>query len=384
MTGTAEPRTKLRVGVIFGGRSGEHEISLISARSVMEAMDPDRYEIVPIGITPDGLWVMGESAVALLNGSFPGATAAGVRPAALLADPSRQALLELAPAEQGEQVLTSLPLDVVFPVLHGPYGEDGTIQGLLELANLPYVGAGVLASAVAMDKAVAKAVFRAYGLPVVPYWVIKRQGWEEDPAGTVAEIERAIGYDCFVKPACLGSSVGITKAHHRAELEKALRVAAAYDRKIIVEKAVPAREIEVSVLGNDAPMASVPGEIVPCREFYDYRAKYIEGRSELLIPAPLSDALAERIRELAVRAYTAIDCAGMARVDFLLDRETLEPYVNEVNTIPGFTSISMYPKLWEASGIPYAELIDRLIDLALERHVDKNRSRTRYAPELEE
>lgn len=376
----AERRAKLRVGVIFGGRSGEHEISLISARSVMGAMNPERYEIVPIGITQDGRWVMGESALALLNGG----QADRERPAALLADPSRQALLELAPAGERECVLQSLPLDVVFPVLHGPYGEDGTIQGLLELANLPYVGAGVLASAVAMDKAVAKAVFRAHGLPVAPYLVVKRRAWEADPAGVAAEIERVIGYDCFVKPACLGSSVGITKAHHRAELEKALRVAAAYDRKIIVEKAVPAREIEVSVLGNDDPIASVPGEIVPCREFYDYRAKYVEGRSELLIPAPLSDALAERIRELAVRAYTAIDCAGMARVDFLLDRETNEPYVNEVNTIPGFTSISMYPKLWEASGISYTELIDRLIDLALERHADKNRSLTRYAPELEE
>jgi D-alanine-D-alanine ligase len=293
--------------------------------------------------------------------------------------------MRLEPREQ-EQALKAIQvsrLDVVFPILHGPYGEDGTVQGLLELAGLAYVGAGVAASAVGMDKALFKDIMCAHGLPVVPYLVIKRKSWEREPDETLARIEAELGYDCFVKPANLGSSVGISKAHNRAELRAALDEAARYDRKLVVEVAVDAREIEISVLGNDEPIASVPGEIVPCNEFYDYSAKYLDGESELLIPAPIPADMSERVQRLAVEAYLAIDCAGMARADFLLDRQTGQVYVNEVNTLPGFTPISMYPKLWEASGVSYTELIDRLIQLALERHADKGRSATEYqVPEV--
>jgi D-alanine-D-alanine ligase len=275
-------------------------------------------------------------------------------------------------------------IDVVFPVLHGPYGEDGTVQGLLELSGLPYVGAGVTASAVGMDKAVFKDVMRARGLPIVDYLVFKRKAWDADPEAVVAEIEDQFRYPVFTKPANLGSSVGVAKCHDRTELVAGLQEAARYDRKLIVEAAVPkAREIEISVLGNDDPIASVPGEIIPGREFYSYEAKYIDTgdeASELLIPAPLSAEMTEDVQELAVRVYKAIDCAGMARVDFLLSGETDTLYVNELNTIPGFTDISMYPKLWEASGIPYPELIDRLIELALERHTDKARTEVSYRP----
>ncbi len=369
-------KKKLRVGLIFGGRSGEHEVSLISAQGVMSALDRDRYEIVPIGITKEGRWLAsGDPMKALLSG-----VVAESRPAALLADPSQRGLMCLEEQEQ-RQALRAIQvsqLDVVFPVLHGPYGEDGTIQGLLELAGVPYVGAGVAASAVGMDKALFKEIVRARGLPVAPYLVIKRKVWEQRPEETVARIEAEIGYDCFVKPANLGSSVGVSKAHNRAELQVALAEAARYDRKLLVEVAIDAREIEVSVLGNDDPIASVPGEIIPSREFYDYAAKYLDGASELLIPAPIPAETAELVRRLAVEAYLAIDCAGMARADFLLDRQTGQVYLNELNTIPGFTPISMFPKLWEASGISYGELIDRLIELALERHADKGRSATSY------
>jgi len=370
-------RRKLRVGVIFGGRSGEHEISLRSARSVIHAMDPKQYDIVPIGITQSGRWITSGDSLQMLESGLDKETAV---PVALLAEPRHDALIELSLSEGGEpeQMLRANPIDVVFPVLHGPYGEDGTIQGLLELANIPYVGDGVLASALAMDKAVAKDVFRANGFPIVKHIMFKRKQWRRDPEALMDQAEAAIGYDCFVKPASLGSSVGITKAHNRDELNHALELAAEYDRKIIVEQAVDGREIEVAVLGNDEPLASIPGEIIPCREFYDYRAKYVEENSDLLIPAPIPHSLSHQIRKCAVDAYLALDCAGLARVDFLLERDSDRFYLNEVNTLPGFTSISMYPKLWEASGITYSELIDRLIDLAIERHGDKNRSRTSF------
>ncbi|MGD9048833.1 MAG: D-alanine--D-alanine ligase family protein [Anaerolineae bacterium] len=367
---------KVRVGLIFGGRSGEHEVSLMSAQGVMGAIDREKYEVVPIGITKGGRWLAaGDPMKALSSG-----VAAESNPALLLAEPSQQGLMRLETRER-EQALTAVQvsqLDVLFPILHGPYGEDGTVQGLLELAGLPYVGAGVAASAVGMDKALFKDIMCAHGLPVVPYLVIKRKSWEREPEETVAWIEAELGYDCFVKPANLGSSVGISKARNRSELRAALDEAARYDRKLVVEVAVDAREIEVSVLGNDEPMASVPGEIVPCNEFYDYSAKYLDGESELLIPAPLPAETADLVRRLATEAYLAIDCAGMARADFLLDRNTGQVYVNEVNTLPGFTPISMYPKLWEASGVSYTELIDKLIQLALERHADKGRSATDY------
>ena len=366
----------LRIGIIFGGRSGEHEVSLLSARGVMNAIDKTRYEVVPIGITKDGRWLAsGDPWKALNSGAM-----AETNPALLLAEPSNRGLMRLQDEEK-EQALTAVrvtQLDVVFPILHGPYGEDGTVQGLLELAGIAYVGAGVAASAVGMDKVLFKNIMVAHQVPTVPYLVILRKRWEREPDEVLAQVEAELGYNCFVKPANLGSSVGITKAHDRDELRAALDEAARYDRKLLVEEAIDAREIEISVLGNDEPIASVPGEIVPCNEFYDYSAKYLDGESELLIPAPISEETAGRIAELALKAYRAIDCAGMARVDFLLDRETGEVYLNEVNTLPGFTPISMYPKLWEASGISYPELIDRLIQLALERHEDKGRSATTY------
>ena len=368
---------KLRVGLIFGGRSGEHQVSLVSAKGVMNAIDTDKYEIVPIGITLEGRWLAsGDPHKALCSG-----VAAESRPAALLAEPSQKGLMRLEEQDRdlGIRAVRESRIDVVFPILHGPFGEDGTVQGLLELANIPYVGAGVMASAVGMDKCIFKAVMRAHGLPVVRDLLVKRRAWEKGAEDTLARIESEIGYPCFVKPANLGSSVGISKARKRSELRSTLDSAARYDRRLIVEVAVDgAREIEVSVLGNDDPIASVPGEIVPCNEFYDYAAKYIDDRSELLIPAPIPDQTAEQVRQMALDAYLAIDCAGLARADFLMETGTAKVYVNEVNTLPGFTPISMYPKLWEASGISYTDLIDRLIQLALERHSDKSRSATSY------
>jgi len=369
---------KVRVGVIFGGRSGEHEVSLASARSVMNAMDQEKYEIVPIGITKEGYWIAsGDPMRALETGD---ARASG--PAALLGDPSRPGLMRLDDTGRAVEARRLSDLDVIFPVLHGPYGEDGTVQGLLELAGIPYVGAGVVASVLAMDKVVFKDVMRAHGLPVVDALTFKRREWDADPEGVMDRVEERLGYPVFTKPANLGSSVGVRKCHNRAHLSGGLAEAARYDRKLLVEVAVlSAREIEVSVLGNDAPIASVPGEIIPSREFYSYEAKYIDTgdeASKLLIPAPISPQMTAEVRDLAVQAYKAIDCAGMARADFLLSGRTGELYVNELNTIPGFTSISMYPKLWEATGISYAELIDRLIELALERYRDKERSETSY------
>ena len=373
-------KRRLRVGVIFGGRSGEHEVSLASARSVMAAMDREEYEVVPIGITKEGRWIAsGDPMKALASGDE-----SLSQPTALLGDPSHRGLVRLE--ETDVQVTRrGLPeLDVVFPVLHGPFGEDGTVQGLLDLAGIPYVGAGVIGSALAMDKIAFKGLMQAHGLPVVEYVALKRKEWEADPERTMDRVEEALDYPLFTKPANLGSSVGVSKCHDRAGLARGLAEAARYDRKLLVERAVPAaREIEVSVLGNDEPIASVPGEIVPSREFYSYAAKYVdegEGASKLLIPAPIPPETAERVRDLAVRAYLVIDCAGMARADFLLSGETGELYVNELNTIPGFTTISMYAKLWEASGIPYPELVDRLIELALERHADRARSETSYEP----
>ena len=381
-------KRKIRVGVIFGGKSGEHAVSLRSAQSVMRSIDKDKYDIVPIGITHEGRWlVRGDPLKALTGGaaSMPQllesgfvleADSAHVTPA-----PSPEHR-ELVPGAQAEGIPA---VDVVFPVLHGTFGEDGTIQGVLELADIPYVGAGVMASAVAMDKVIMKDILRSHGLPVVEHVIVKRATWEIDPGLIRGQVALAVGYPCFVKPANLGSSVGISKAHSEDELDEAVSLAARYDRKILVEKCVEqAREIEVSVLGNDAPIASVPGEIIPDREFYDYAAKYLDSESRLLIPAPLEPEVAEQIRSLAVEAYLSFDCAGMASVDFLLSRVTGALYIGEVNTIPGFTSISMYPKLWEATGIAYPELIDRLIELALERCADKQRSRFRYEPGVEQ
>jgi D-alanine-D-alanine ligase len=365
---------KIVVGLVFGGRSGEHEISLMSARGILQAMDRQKYQVLPIGITKEGRWLAsGDPLEALTWGAI--AEGASV---ALLAESSRWRLVALDEIGQDQGLVVSrlAELDIAFPILHGPFGEDGTVQGLLELADIPYVGAGVAASAVGMDKALFKGLMRAHALPVVPYLVVKRRDWEAQPQEVLTRIEEEIGYGCFVKPANLGSSVGISKANSRAELRQALDAAAHYDRKLLVEVAVDAREIEVSVLGNDDPICSLPGEIVPSREFYDYAAKYLNGRSQLLIPAPIAAQATELVQQLAREAYLAIDCAGMARADFLMDRHTGQIYVSEVNTIPGFTPISMYAKLWEASGIAYGQLIDRLIELAQERYADKKRSAT--------
>ncbi len=369
MTGTR----KLRIGVLFGGRSGEHEVSLRSARSVMAALDPDRYEVVPIGITKDGRWLAGDAMAALSEG-------AAAHPATLLPEPTgaTSALLALDRRDDAAPSLSVVAeLDVVFPVLHGPYGEDGTVQGLLELAGLPYVGAGVVGSAVGMDKAIFKHVMAANGLPVLPWRLFTGSQWRRNPEAVLDAIENALPYPIFTKPANLGSSVGISKCRDRAELRAGLVEAARFDRRLIVEQGIHrARELEVAVLGNDEPRASVVGEVRPRREFYDYVAKYLlapgsEDESELHIPAPLEPALAEVVRALAVRAYQAIDCAGLGRVDLLLDDDSGAIYLNELNTIPGFTDISMYAKLWAASGLSYSTLLDQLIDLAVQRHAEK-------------
>ncbi len=376
---------KLHVGVIFGGRSGEHEISLVSARSVMNALDPEKYEIVPIGITRSGRWLTAGDPLAQLMAGEPDETPALDADRGAEADTQTGLMAltangRLAPGHAGQR----LPeLDVIFPVLHGPFGEDGTVQGLLDLAGTPYVGCGVLASAVGMDKITSRAVFAAAGLPQTRYLAFTRREWEHGPTEVVARCEATLAYPLFVKPSNLGSSIGVTKAKDRGGLMAGLAEAARYDRRLLVEEAVPnAREIECSVLGNDDPIASLPGEVVPSNEFYDYAAKYIDGKSQLLIPAPLSEALTAQVRELAVRAFKALDGSGLARVDFLLNGATGELFVNEINTMPGFTAISMYPKLWEATGLSYAELCDRLIELALERHQERARSLTSYAGAL--
>lgn len=375
---------KTRIGVLFGGQSGEHEVSLLSARSVIDALESTgKYEVVPIGITRSGRWVVRPDALALLSSmttlQLPGAETAtaeerGESAAALRPDGGDAPLVRI---EDGN--LAPEPLDVVFPVLHGPRGEDGTIQGFLELAGIPYVGCGVASSAVAMDKSLAKSILKADGLPVVDSVTVRAHEWKAAPE---AVLERAgrIGFPCFVKPANMGSSVGITRAADEAGLRRGLDEAARYDTRILVERAIDAREIECSVLGNDDPRASVPGEVVPSGEFYDYRAKYLDEASELKIPAPIDEAMTQEVRELAVRAFRALDGAGMARVDFLLEREGGRLFVNELNTIPGFTAISMYSKLWEASGLSYTDLVDELVRLAIERHATRKNLSLTYRP----
>jgi D-alanine-D-alanine ligase len=372
---------KIRVGVIYGGRSGEHEVSVASAAAVFKHLDRERYEPIAILIEKNGRWTLPpapprlESAADVIAAHSQDQDAGPE--AHLVAYPRRETLMTIERPATLSPLVSGLPLDVVFPVLHGPYGEDGTVQGLLELANVAYVGAGVLGSAVGMDKAVMKLVFAARGLPVCDYEVLTRSTWRRDERGTLSTLVNHLGFPVFVKPANLGSSVGISKAKHVAELRAGIELAAQFDRKIIVEAAVPkAREIEVAVLGNDDPEASVPGEVVPSREFYDYDAKYLSDDSKLMIPAPLGEAQAQQVRALAVAAFKAIDGAGMARVDFLLAGEEGTLYVNEANTIPGFTTISMYPKLWAATGLEYPALLDRLITLAIERHRDKQTLRT--------
>jgi D-alanine-D-alanine ligase len=384
---------RLRVGVIYGGRSGEHEVSLASAAAVFAHLDRHRYEPVPIRIEKDGRWALAERAPSAMSAAEvieharleAGRAPRAAREVHLMARPSDEPLLSIdrpttrgADAGDGDGALVrSMGLDVVFPVLHGPYGEDGTVQGLLELANLPYVGCGVLASAVGMDKAMMKVVFAQHGLPQVDYAVVLRPEWQRNRAGVREGLLARLPMPLFVKPANLGSSVGISKVHDAGELDGALDLAAGFDRKIVVEAGVAnAREIECAVLGNDSPEASVAGEVLPSREFYDYEAKYLDEGSKTLIPADLTPGQLAEVQRLSKAAFLAIDGAGLARVDFLLGRDDGRLYVNEVNTLPGFTTISMYSKLWEASGVSYPVLIDRLIELALERHTAKQQLRT--------
>jgi D-alanine-D-alanine ligase len=372
---------------LYGGRSGEHEVSLASAAAVFANLDRTRYEPVPIRIEKDGKWSLADRPPTAVSAGevIEQSRLEAARPSRegrevhFMARPTAETILSIdrrtARAEEGQAVVTGLSLDVIFPVLHGPYGEDGTIQGLLELANVPYVGAGVLASAVGMDKGVMKVLFAAAELPVCPYRVVLRHDWQQARDTIAADLERTLGYPMFVKPANLGSSVGISKAKTRAGLIEGMDLAGRFDRKIVVEAAVAqAREIECAVLGNDTPEASVPGEVVPSREFYDYEAKYLDDGSKTIIPADIGPRTAADIQRLSIAAFKAIDCAGMARVDFLLSPDTI--FVNEVNTIPGFTTISMYSKLWAASGLAYPALLDRLIALALERHTEKQQLRT--------
>jgi D-alanine-D-alanine ligase len=390
---------KLRVGILFGGRSGEHEVSLLSAASVLNAIDKEKYEVVPIGITKDGRWLTAEHAENLLTGKLvlePRNLRAGdpetTTSAAVLARGEAVVVPPepvhrhggLVPFQTDAALMRrasdrAINVDVIFPVLHGTFGEDGTIQGLLELADIPYVGAGVLGSAAGMDKDIMKSLFIAAGIPIVKHVTILRGAWEKDPKKVQKQVESKLTYPVFVKPANLGSSVGISKAHNRKELGPAIEEAAKFDRKIVIEQGVggkkeKAREIECSVLGNDEPVASVPGEIVPGKEFYDYTAKYVDEGSQLIIPAKLTKAETKRVQELAVRAFQAVDCSGLARIDFLMDPKTGKIFLNEINTMPGFTAISMYPKLWGASGLAYADLIDRLIQLGIERHEDKKKN----------
>lgn len=365
---------KLRVAVLFGGRSGEHDVSLMSARSVISVLDPERYETTQIGITLDGEWFSGVNVLE----SFEQGSVKGLNRAILPGDPSHATAYELHVTDHGEILRKLADIDVFFPVMHGPFGEDGTIQGLFEMADVAYVGAGVAGSSVGMDKAIFKDVMRANGIPLVESALILRSEIENDMDAVVAKAEALGSYPLFTKPANLGSSVGISKCTSRSDLAEGLLDAARFDRRIIIESGVKGvREIEVSVLGNEDPQASVCGEILPSREFYSYESKYIDGTSGLLIPAPLPPDVAEKIREYAIRAYKAIDCAGMARADFFVEKDTNRIYLNELNTIPGFTSISMYPKLWQASGVTYAELVDRLIQLALERKAQRDRTEHR-------
>jgi D-alanine-D-alanine ligase len=373
---------KLRVGVIFGGRSGEHEVSIRSAASVIEAIDRSKYEVVPVAISPEGKWLPPAEALQLLPAStqaaLPGKLAADDREAvAILGDSSHSGLVSF---ERNGRPLTSQKLDVVFPVLHGPFGEDGTIQGLLEMANIPYVGCGVLASACGMDKAAMKLLFLQAGLPMCKYLWFLRSHWQNNPDRVIANIERKIGLKCFVKPANLGSSVGVSRADNKASLRRAIDLAARYDRKIVVEEAVDAREIECAVIGNDEPKASLPGEYVihdNSAGFLDYTEKYTTtGHVEFVVPAPIPKALATRIQKMAIAAFQSIDASGLARVDFFLKRNSNKLLINELNTMPGLTEVSGYPKMWAASGLSYTEMLNVLIELAIERHREKSLNET--------
>jgi len=366
---------KIRVGLIFGGRSGEHEVSFCSASSIIKAIDKDKYTVVPIGITKEGRWISPQdSELALQSGKIEGKSTV-----ILLNDPSGRALVRIDNNQRLDKSLALERLDLIFPVLHGPYGEDGTVQGLLELADIPYVGAGVAASAISMDKDLMKIIFQQRGLPILKWMTIKRKEWQKDKEKILSLVQDDFEYPLFVKPTNLGSSVGITKVHKKEEMEKAIDLASSYDRKILIEEGLEeVREIECSVLGNDEPRASVVGEVRPAGEFYDYDSKYIDKETQLIVPADLPDGVSRKVQEIALHAFKAVDAAGMARVDFFVSKKENKIYLSEINTIPGFTSVSMYPRLWEASGISYPDLIDQLIQLALERHQDKKQNKISY------
>lgn len=356
------PRDRVRVAVIFGGQSGEHDVSLRSAQTVLGALDDTRFEAVPIGVTRDGRWLTGSDPMAQLTATSPLFALDGP------AEPDVQTL-EVAVTSTTQTLPTGLgvDIDVVFPVLHGPMGEDGTVQGLLELAGIPYVGSNVLGSALAMDKAMAKLVLDQHGIPQAPWILVNRRDWERDPGAVAGRIGETLGFPCFVKPANMGSSVGVTKVRNPTELDAAMDLAGRLDRRIVVEKGLAVRELEVSVLGNENPVASVVGEVVSVNEFYDYSAKYVDEGSQLLVPADIPAEVQSEIQRLAIEAFIALDLAGLARADFFLDLDTNQVFLNEVNTMPGFTSISMYPRLWEASGVTLPELVERPLQLAIER-----------------
>ncbi|MBU4047403.1 D-alanine--D-alanine ligase [bacterium] len=366
---------KLRVGIIFGGRSGEHEVSFCSASSIIKAIDKDKYTAVPIGITKEGRWISPQdSELALQSGRIEGKNTV-----ILLNNSFSKSLVCIDNNQRLDKSSALEKLDVIFPVLHGPYGEDGTVQGLLELANIPYVGAGVAASAISMDKDLMKTIFQQKGLPILRWLTIKRKDWHKDKEEILSLIQKSFEYPLFVKPTNLGSSVGITKVHKKEELKEAIDLASSYDRKILIEEGLEeVREIECSVLGNDEPQTSVVGEVKPAGEFYDYDSKYIDEETQLIIPADLPDGVSREVQEIALRAFKAVDGAGMARVDFFVSKKENKIYLSEINTIPGFTSASMYPRLWEASGVSYPDLIDQLIQLALERYRDKNQNKISY------
>jgi D-alanine-D-alanine ligase len=364
-------KKKLHIAVIFGGRSGEHEVSLMSARNVLSVLDPGKYEVTQIGITLAGQWLTGEDVL----GKFESGKTKELEPVIISPDPSLRGIYII----RNTNYVKLTEVDIYFPVLHGTFGEDGTIQGLFEMADAAYVGAGVVGSSVGMDKGVFKAVMHTHNIPSVESIIVLRSEIEKNINAVIEKAEKVSAYPIFTKPANLGSSVGVTKCHTRSDLQEGLQEAALYDRRVIIEHGVAnAREIEVSVLGNDEPRASVPGEVLPSREFYSYESKYVDGTSGLVIPAPLPQEITARIQDLAIRAYKAIDAAGMARVDFLMDKDSGVVYLNELNTIPGFTKISMYPKLWEASGMSYTELVDRLIELALQRKAERARTSHTY------
>ena len=367
---------KINVGIVFGGMSEEHEVSLMSAASIIRAIDKDKYNVIPIGITKKGNWMLYRGSVENIeNGKWQ-----EISNKLLEEKVDENLFTVITIGERKGHINKDLPpvlseiIDVIFPVLHGPYGEDGTIQGLFEMANIPYVGTNVIASALCMDKVYAKKIFELEGLSVVPYLVIKKNLLEGNLKEYISITEKSFGYPVFIKPANLGSSVGITKAHDRNELIKGIEEAAKYDRKILVEKCIVCRELECGILGNDEPMASVVGEILPSHEFYDYEAKYFDdGKSKMVIPADIPKSKSQEIRRMAIEAYKALDCSGLSRVDFFMERETDKIYINEINTMPGFTKYSMYPLLWQETGLPYDKLIDRLIELALQRYREKSR-----------